>query len=64
MTAYNLAVCLTPNLFHTKHNAKNVQQQTEAIEICINNVNNIGKTCRLPAPCSLVEHRRNVQSSY
>lgn len=43
MDIHNLAVCMTPNLFHTKQNSKCVQQQTTAIEISIQNVLNIGK---------------------
>ncbi|KAF6028006.1 hypothetical protein EB796_013691 [Bugula neritina] len=42
MTAHNIAVCLTPNLYHSKPNCKHIQLQTETVEICIDNVINIG----------------------
>ena len=42
MDAHNLSVCLSPNLFQTKQNCKVIHQQTSAVEICIQNVLNIG----------------------
>ena len=38
MNAHNLAVCLTPNFFHTKQNSKHLELQTEAMEMFIENV--------------------------